>query len=582
MKIKLKNDIDLELKHITYSLLSSRGVENIQKFLNPTKEEIQSYEYLINITKGVEQIRNTINSNRPYALIVDCDVDGFTSSAIIYQYLKRINPNKDIVYYVHTGKQHGLEDMWEQLQEENYDLIICPDSASNDGSYIDKLSCPVLILDHHELENEYISPNMIIVNNQISDNYNNKYLSGAGVTWQFCKALDKYYNTTYANDYIDLAAVGICGDNMSMLEIENQAFMKIGLNKQNIKNKFLIEILKYQSYSITKQKNVDLEYIINCLNPISLAFYVVPLINAITRVGTMDEKYRLFTAFIDPDFNVPCNKRGCKGTFEKVSIESIRECVNAKNRQNRMIEKAEQIISQIIFKNDLLQNKILLIQIDEDLDLPSTLNGLLAMRLAERYKRPTIVGRVYNGEFKGSIRNKDNSFIKDFKSFLLESNHMEWVQGHAQAAGFCMKENNINNLIQYSNDILNNINIEEDVYEVDLILNANNDNLEIIANDLVQYEKIWGSQNRQPIIYLNKIYLKDINLSLIGTKNDTLKFNYNNIEFILFKSPDILNEIFKFKEPVLSVIGTINLNTYNNMPQFIINKYEIEEELYLF
>lgn len=71
MKIKLKNDIDLELKHITYSLLSSRGVEDIQKFLNPTKEEIQSYEYLINITKGVEQIRNTINSNRPYALIVD-------------------------------------------------------------------------------------------------------------------------------------------------------------------------------------------------------------------------------------------------------------------------------------------------------------------------------------------------------------------------------------------------------------------------------------------------------------------------------------------------------------------------------
>ena len=63
---------------------------------------------------------------------------------------------------------------------------------------------------------------MILVNNQLSKNYPNKDLSGAGMAFQFCRAMDYYLDKDFAFKFIDLAAVGVCGDMMSGLEIENQ------------------------------------------------------------------------------------------------------------------------------------------------------------------------------------------------------------------------------------------------------------------------------------------------------------------------------------------------------------------------
>ena len=74
------------------------------------------------------------------------------------------------------------------------------------------------------------------------------------------------------------------------------------------------------------------------VTPISVAFYIVPLMNAMIRMGTMDEKERLFLALIDGHRQVPCNKRGAKGTTEEVAIESLRECTNAKAKQGRITD----------------------------------------------------------------------------------------------------------------------------------------------------------------------------------------------------------------------------------------------------
>ena len=94
-----------------------------------------------------------------------CDVDGFTSSTILYKYLKTLNPNKQIDYFLHKGKQHGLEDMWELLQEKDYCVILVPDAGSNDSQYAVNLNIPILILDHHILEDDNLAKNMIIINN---------------------------------------------------------------------------------------------------------------------------------------------------------------------------------------------------------------------------------------------------------------------------------------------------------------------------------------------------------------------------------------------------------------------------------
>ena len=395
------------------NLLKQRGIENIDLFLNPRPICLQSWRDLDNITEGLQLIAETIDNPAPYALIVDCDVDGFTSSAILYQYLKRLNPNKEIEYFLHKGKQHGLEDMWKKLQEKDYSAILIPDAGSNDSQYATKLNCPILVLDHHILEDDYIVSHMVLINNQISDKYINKHLSGAGVTWQFCRGLDEYLGVNYAYDYIDLAALGIDADMMSMLSYENQYIIQTGF--KNINNFFFKVLIDKQSYSMN-----------NKITPITVAFYIVPMINAMIRVGSMDEKERLFLAFIDGEKLVPSNKRGAKGTMELVAIESARECTNAKSRQDKLKEKIVDSLDIKIHKNGLLNNQVLFIRLDDEDEFPTELNGLVATQLSARYNKPTIVARLNDeGYIRGSARGLNKSELKSFKDFLNNTNLFE-------------------------------------------------------------------------------------------------------------------------------------------------------------
>ena len=103
MKYRLKNQ---EIKeNFGENLLRARGIQDIQKFCHPDESCLQSWRDLENIELAVKAIELTVNNTRPYALIADCDVDGATSSAIIYQYLKSLNPEKEIQYFIHSGKQ---------------------------------------------------------------------------------------------------------------------------------------------------------------------------------------------------------------------------------------------------------------------------------------------------------------------------------------------------------------------------------------------------------------------------------------------------------------------------------------------
>ena len=570
MKVKLIN------KEITSNfipeLLKERGINDVEHFLNPTEQDLQTFKDLVNIDKGVQLIANL----RPRAeyikigLIVDSDVDGFTSSAIIYQYLKRLG-FKDIVYYIHDGKQHGLEDMWEQLQEESYDLIICPDSASNDAQYAEQLSCPILVLDHHISDIEP-SSNMIVINNQNSPNYKNKNLSGAGITYQFCRALDEYYGNNWAEDYIDLAAVGIDGDMCSGLEIENQYIWKVGFS--SIRNYFLKVLLEKQAYSMNNE-----------INPISVAFYIVPLINAMIRVGTEEEKQRLFLAFINGHEMVPCNKRGAKGTMEEVAIESARECTNAKNRQNKIKEKMVEVLEQKIFKYDLLENKILFIELDDEDDFPPELNGLTATQISQKYKKPTIIARLNNdGFYRGSARGINNGPLDSFKDYLSSTGLFEYTLGHDMAFGQSISKDNVDYFLELSNKQLANLDFGEKQYNVNFICKGNTSYLNDLIIDIDKYRDIYSQQNDEPLIYISDINLVKNDIQIIGSNHDTVKIIKNNIVYIMFHAKDLINELAKYDNIHLDIIGRGNVNYWggNITPQIIINDYQVSDGRFSF
>lgn len=360
--------------------------------------------------------------------VLMCDVDGYTSAAIIYQYLKKVFPTITIKYFLHDGKQHGLEDCYTDVLYGAFDLLIVPDAGSNDSEYAEKVMCNTLIIDHHLVEDLNFYEGMTVVNNQISTKYKNKDLSGAGMAYQFCRALDEAFGVNWSEEFIDLAATGICADMMSTLQYENQYIFKKGFSKLN--NYFLLTIARKQGYSITGKMNCSDEDLFSSLNPTSVAFYIVPLINAMIRVGSMEEKERLFLSFINGHTKVVSQKRGAKGALEEVAVESVRECVNARTHQNKIKDEAVERIEAKIEKHNLLDNKILFIKLDDKDNFPSELNGLVAMQLSAKYKKPTMVGRANNeGMLRGSIRGVSNCELTSFKDYLTSTGLMEYVQG---------------------------------------------------------------------------------------------------------------------------------------------------------
>jgi len=190
-------------------------------------------------------------------------------------------------------------------------------------------------------------------------------------------------------------------------------------------------ILEKQSYSITGTMNASWEEIVEKTNPISVAFYVVPLVNAVIRVGTMEEKELLFKAFLDGDKMVPCNKRGAKGTLERACVEATRIATNARAHQNKFLDAAVEKLEARIFKYDLLENKILCVVLDDTDTFPSELNGLLAMRLSAKYHHPTMVVRENDeGYLRGSMRGLSNNKFSNFKDYLQSTGLFEYVMGH--------------------------------------------------------------------------------------------------------------------------------------------------------
>ena len=492
MKTKLVNK-DIR-ENYTNELLMERGLspEELEYFLNvPDDSALQNPIDLDYIEQAgaLFECMTVANNTQTIAVIVDSDVDGFTSAAIFIQYLRKWNPVVNIVPILHKGKGHGLSDTYEDVINTLPSYIVIPDAGSNDYEHIEKMVSELsgdepprfLILDHHIVEPDtHFSDYAIIVNNQLAPRYKNKDLCGAGVTWQFCRYYDSIKGTNYADEYIDLAALGIVSDMMSILSLENRYIVHIGLN--NINNYFFKALCEKQSFSMGGK-----------INPISVAFYITPLINAMIRAGAEDEKQRCFQAFIDGHALVESHKRGAKGTFEEVAIESARECTNARAKQNRILDKAVEELEIKIAKHDLLSNKILFVRLEEDDQFPPELNGLVAMKLSAKYKKPTIVARLNNeGEIKGSSRGLNESELTSFKNFMDNSGYFTFTAGHDNACGIGILDKNLAAFHEYANKKLANVDFGESWYEVNFERIAADTDIEDLIVDIANHDDLWG------------------------------------------------------------------------------------------
>ena len=573
MKYKLINELYSD--NFLANLLHERGIENLEEFKSPSPSNLQSPENLDNVRLGYMMLAQYAGQHCKIALVVDCDVDGYTSATVARVGLERMakatQSDWEVVHYLHKGKEHGLSDVCDEIEAGNYDVVILPDASTNDYEYHERLGAHgsrVLVLDHHEKnEDAQFSDYAVIINNQLSDRYTNKSLSGVGVTWQFFRFVGKELGIpNMVDDLIDIVALGLIGDMMDVRNLENRYIISHGLN--SIQNKFFIVLCNKQAYSIK-----------DTFTPITIAFYIVPLINAMIRVGTQEEKERVFLALYDGDIEVECHKRGCKGELEKVSIESARECVNARAKQNHILDKMMEAIDEIVEQKELLAHKIIVLELLEAYDLPKTLNGLLAMKVANKYKRPTlVVKRADDGMLRGSIRNVHNSPLPDFKEFLTNTNLTEYVSGHANAAGIGIQVSNLDTFQELTDTQLADVAFNENYHDINFIFDSSNSLLEQFIYDVSDWSDTWGQQNDEPVVLVKNISLD--NYTIMGKSQDTVKVMYNGIAYMFFKAHDFIKELegIDVSKHTINVIGRTNVNEWlgTYTPQIFVDDYELE------
>ena len=187
-------------------------------------------------------------------------------------------------------------------------------------------------------------------------------MSGVGIVWQFCRYIDKILEVNYANEYLDLVALGLTADMMSLHSFETRYLITKGFKKENIHNPFIDYMLDKNSFPLSKTDYVSSDSLMACTS-IGAAFFIVPFINAITRSGTIEEKHLLFNSMLNYKAfkEVLSNKRGHKsGETEKLVLQAIRTVTNVKNRQTRAEEAGLNLLEKMIEDNNMLNHKILL------------------------------------------------------------------------------------------------------------------------------------------------------------------------------------------------------------------------------
>lgn len=555
-------------------VLVNRGIpyDQINHYLNTTDDDILDPRLIPHLDEGAKMLIKHISQNDKVLIQVDSDCDGYTSAALLMNYLYCLFPsfvNNNISYRVHMGKQHGIIP---DTIPEDVKLVIAPDSSSNDyeaHEYLNLSGVDVLVIDHHEAD--HISEYACIINNQLCD-YPTKSLSGVAMVWKFCCYIDILLKTDHAQKFLDLVALGLVADMMDVRDFETRRLIDKGL--QQIRNPYFRGAIDKDQFHFTNE-----------ITPIGVAFYIAPLINATTRVGTQEEKLMLFESMLD--FRgyelVPSTKRGCKGQAETRVEQACRNCTNIKSRQTKIRDNSLERIEQIIVNQNLLSNKILIVQLD-DLITDRNLTGLIANQLMSEYQRPVLILNKIENEngtitWEGSGRGYDKSRLKDFRGFLENNKYVMYAEGHANAFGVGIKDEDIGAFIASTNSALDGFDFTP-VYNVDFIYKSDSLTPDNVI-DIAGMKCLWGQGVEEAEIAVEGIKIHKDNIKILSPdKNPTLKIMLpNGINFMKFKSSEEeYNKLYSDLGYVtINIVGECERNIWNNKisPQVMIKDYEI-------
>lgn len=568
-QLRTKNYNNETIELALHDLLIDRGIKHPLEWLQPNYSYEHSPMLFNEMRKGIEMLKATIsNSEASIMVVVDSDLDGYTSGAIILNLLKLIQRGQEINFVLHPNKEHGivLEDI-----PEDVDLLIVPDAGSSQKTEHLKLlenGTKIIVLDHHEMVNDMdygqYQDNIVIINSQ-EENYPNHALSGAGVALKFSQAYCERYGVPFPNKLYALAACGIVADVMDIGDLENKQIVTTGLRYLR-EHLFLYQLIKDTHYN-----NDDPEPTIK-----DIGWVIGPNINAIIRLGTQEQKNMIFKSLVSPMLLVPSSKRGEEDQEVPVYQEAVRLCKNAKKRQTTAVDKSIRIIESELQIKDTDRA---IVYVDEDQELTFELSGLIANKLLSQYNRPVILLRYFRqgniDELRGSARGKSVEGLDNLKETLSELTGVQKAEGHAFAFGVGVDKDMLSEFKQHLDLALSSVDFNVNLYLVDLIAKYNE--LNIPMAEITAREDIWGHGVDKPVALLTDIPTDKYDF--MGNEQQHLKIDCGKFDVLLFNVPELTEQLGQGQKFDLDVIGEFSVDKSFNVGrlQFVANDFELKE-----
>ena len=550
-----KKDEEITLE----SYLKKCNIKDIKEFCSPSGKYLDNCFLYEDIRSAVAEVKYLLNySNSTIVIVQDADLDGICSTVILYQYLSNLNPNWNIRILIHKGKERGLsdEDIMNDIMLLHPDLVFVPDAGTNDKIQAEELckaDIGLVVIDHHNYDTPIEKG--ILINNQNPNYKVQRDGSGTLVTHKFLQAMDTEFNLNWSSFCIDLVALSLISDSMNMNNMENRTYYHYGLETIDcVQNEFLRQCMfKFIGDKEYTQRDI--------------AFKIVPKFNSIVRSKDQILKQRLIYAFLGQD-----------------NIEEVLDlCAEAHKNQ---IETVNNIIEANIGKiKEITDNNLIILSCD---DMPRSYSGLIAgkvMNICDN--KPTIVGKIIDGEFIGSLRSPI-----PLQEDLDKNELIEWCHGHAESAGICIKETNIDNIVEYYNGLNLSYSPQIDVLQSYSINNIPN----YLFNEFgANMDVIWGKGLEQPKFHITLEY-NPIDFTIMGKSKTTLKLKQNGIDIMWFftdkkkkeklkigyinESGDFIENPFVDTIYKLEIIGTLGINVWNNRTtnQIIVEDFEVKEK----
>lgn len=495
-----------QINPVTARIIRNREmveVEQIQRYLFGGEEDLYDARLLKGGCDGAKILKKSIQQNKKIRIIGDYDVDGVTSTYILYQGILKCGGNVDTEIPHRKTDGYGVnEHIIEQANKDGVEVIVTCDNGISalEAIHLAKsYQMTVIVTDHHEIPFQYDKNNRKILKKSEADviinpkqeecKYPFKGLCGAGVAFKFVELLYDEFQIpkTEIKEFYTYVALGTICDVMDLID-ENRIFVKLGLAQinqtQDVSLLALIKQCKLEANQIT------------CYH---IGFVIGPCMNASGRLDTAKKTLELLLT------KEESKASRLAGDLVKLNIE----------RKTLTEEYFQQAIEKIE-ENQWDKDKVMVVFLPE---CHESIAGIIAGRLREKYYRPVFVLTRGEEAVKGSGRSIEAYSM--YEEMTKADEFFLGYGGHPLAAGCSLNEDKVDLLRSRLNECCKLK--EEDLYEkvaIDVAMPMN-----YVTKELVEEFHIlepFGKGNTKPLFAEKDVTIR--NIKIVGSNHKLLKF----------------------------------------------------------